>query len=106
MIDQNTKEQLKQVFGSLENNYEFVVSDANNSSSEELKSLLNSVTETSDKISISVNNSAETSFTILKNGEKLNINFRMVPGGHEFTSLILAILHADRKGKWYQTTEF
>ncbi len=38
-------------------------------------------------------------FDILKNGEKTGIRFRAVPTGHEFTSLLLAVLNADGKGK-------
>ncbi len=100
MIDQNTKEQLVQVFANLENNYEFIIKDANDTPSEELKSLLNAVAETSEKISTKTEPAEKTSFQISRNSELLNITFKMVPGGHEFTSLILAVLHADKKGKW------
>ena len=37
---------------------------------------------------------------IEKNGQALPIQFRGIPGGHEFTTLILAVLNADGKGKW------
>ena len=39
------------------------------------------------------------SFTLLKNGEDTGITFRGIPNGHEFTSLLLAVLNADGKGK-------
>ena len=35
----------------------------------------------------------------MKNGHKTGITFRGVPNGHEFTSLLLAILNLDGKGK-------
>ncbi|MBQ7349329.1 MAG: alkyl hydroperoxide reductase subunit F, partial [Bacteroides sp.] len=38
-------------------------------------------------------------FTLLKNGEETGITFRGIPNGHEFTSLLLAVLNADGKGK-------
>lgn len=38
-------------------------------------------------------------FDILKDGVPTGIRFRAVPGGHEFSSLVLAILNADQKGK-------
>lgn len=38
-------------------------------------------------------------FILLKEGEDTGITFRAVPGGHEFTSLLMAILNADGKGK-------
>lgn len=38
-------------------------------------------------------------FILLKDGAKTGIKFRGVPNGHEFTSLLLAILNSDGKGK-------
>ncbi len=38
-------------------------------------------------------------FSLLKDGEPTGIRFRGVPNGHEFTSLLLAILNSDGKGK-------
>ena len=38
-------------------------------------------------------------FHLEKNGRDLGIHFRGIPGGHEFTTLVLAILNADGKGK-------
>ena len=34
-----------------------------------------------------------------ENGEETGITFRGIPNGHEFTSLLLAVLNADGKGK-------
>ena len=39
------------------------------------------------------------SFELLKNNMPTGIAFRGIPNGHEFTSLLLAILNADGKGK-------
>ena len=38
-------------------------------------------------------------FTLLKDDVETGIKFRGIPGGHEFTSLLLAVLNADGKGK-------
>ena len=38
-------------------------------------------------------------FELLKDGAPTGMRFRGIPGGHEFTSLVLAILNADGKGK-------
>ena len=38
-------------------------------------------------------------FCLKVNGEPTGIKFRGIPGGHEFSSLLLAILNADGKGK-------
>ena len=37
--------------------------------------------------------------SFIKDGAKTGIKFRGVPNGHEFTSLLLAILNSDGKGK-------
>ena len=36
---------------------------------------------------------------MLKNGKETGVKFRGIPNGHEFTSLLLAVLNADGKGK-------
>lgn len=36
---------------------------------------------------------------LLRDGVPTGIRFRMIPGGHEFTSLLLAVMNADGKGK-------
>lgn len=38
-------------------------------------------------------------FAIVKDGHDTGITFRGIPGGHEFTSLLLALLNADGAGK-------
>ncbi len=38
-------------------------------------------------------------FSILYDGKPNGISFTGIPGGHEFSSLVLAILNSDRKGK-------
>lgn len=38
-------------------------------------------------------------FDLKKDGESTGITFRGIPNGHEFTSLLLAVLNADGKGK-------
>ena len=41
----------------------------------------------------------ELEFCLLKTGKETGVKFRGIPNGHEFTSLLLAILNADGKGK-------
>lgn len=41
----------------------------------------------------------QLSFSIICNGKETGITFRGIPGGHEFSSLLLAILNADGFGK-------
>lgn len=66
----------------------------------ELAGLLGDVASTSPKIEVVEKEDKGLSFRIERDGEMLPILFRGIPGGHEFTTLILAILNADGKGKW------
>lgn len=100
MLDQALKEQLKSIFATLEGRYIFDVRVApQHESKDELIGLLSDVADSSNKISLQVNEGEGLEFSIIKNDEKTNIKFRGVPNGHEFTSLLLAILNADGKGK-------
>ena len=65
----------------------------------ELLELLEDVAACSDHLTCAVNEGDGLEFTILKNGARTGITFRGIPNGHEFTSLLLAILNLDGKGK-------
>lgn len=102
MLDQNILDQVKRVFGSLENRYVLSVKyDSQREEAEEFISFLNDFAGTSDKLECRYEsmNTGELSFSILKEGNDTGVSFRGIPGGHEFTSLLLAILNADGKGK-------
>lgn len=100
MLDSATKEQLRTIFASLDGQYTFDITVApQHESRAELLDLLNDVASCSDHISCEVRDGEGLIFTIFKNGEKTGISFRAVPNGHEFTSLLLAILNLDGKGK-------
>ena len=100
MLDQDLKEQLKTIFASLEATYTFDVHvAAAHESREELLGLLEDVASCSDKLSLKTSEGEGLYFTLLKNEEPTGIRFRGVPNGHEFTSLLLAILNLDGKGK-------
>ncbi len=100
MLEQAIKDQLKTVFGSLKSNFTLQVNaDVNHSQKKELTELLEEVASCSDKITTEVNHGDNLSFKILKDDKPLNIIFRAVPTGHEFSSLLAAILNADGIGK-------
>ena len=100
MLDQALKEQLKSIFATLESHYTFDVKIAPaHESKDELVGLLGDVADSSNKINLLVNDGDGLAFSILKNDIDTDIKFRGVPNGHEFTSLLLAILNADGKGK-------
>lgn len=100
MIDQELKDQLKSIFAVLSAEYSFDVAvSPHHESKEELIGLLRDVADSTEKITLKVTDGEGLEFSILKNETDTNIKFRGVPNGHEFSSLILAILNADDKGK-------
>jgi len=100
MLEQTMKDQVKSVFQDLKNTYTLQVSASpSHESRKELISLLEDVASCSDKISCTISDGNDLSFSILKNGEPSSVTFRAVPTGHEFTSLLLAILNMDGIGK-------
>ncbi len=100
MLEQAIKDQLKNVFSTLKNNYTFHINVADDHSQKnEIIELLKEVASCSNKLSVKKNTGTDLSFTIQKNNEPLNIEFKAVPTGHEFSSLLAAILNADGIGK-------
>jgi len=100
MLDSSFKDQLRTIFADLKNEYTFdIYVSEQHESYKELVELLNDVASCSDKIATKLNNGKSLEFSLLKNGEDTGVKFRGVPNGHEFTSLLLAILNSDGKGK-------
>ena len=101
MLDQELIEQLKSVFEPLENEITLSYKKCSHSNQSELMEMLNSISNTHPKIKIkeSAQSSLIPQFKILKNNLETGITFTGIPGGHEFSSLIIAILNADQKGK-------
>ncbi len=100
MLDVQSLDQLKEVFASLNSKYDLSIEvSSNHDSRNELVELLTDVASCSDHISVEVKEGTSLFFEIYKDGEPSGISFRAVPNGHEFTSLLLAILNLDGKGK-------
>jgi alkyl hydroperoxide reductase subunit F len=100
MLDSALKEQVQILFAGLEANYVFDISSPpQHESRKELLELLTDMAATSDKVNCKINDGTFLGFSLLKNGETTGISFRGVPNGHEFSSLLLAILNSDGKGK-------
>lgn len=100
MLDTSLKEQLQGIFADLKGKYTFdIYVEDGHESKQELIDLLTDVASTSDKISYQLNNGEGLEFYLLKDEIKTGIKFRGIPTGHEFTSLLLAILNSDGKGK-------
>ena len=102
MLDSNILNQVTGIFANLESQYTFLTSiSQEREEAAEMTAFLNDLASTSPKLSIqSVPAYGDNlEFSILKNGEDTGIKFRGIPNGHEFTSLLLAVLNADGKGK-------
>ncbi|MDU1903447.1 MAG: alkyl hydroperoxide reductase subunit F [Dysgonomonas sp.] len=100
MLESALKQQLTTVFADLKSQYTFdIYVSEKHDSRNELVELLDDVASCSDKISAKVNDGTGLEFYLLKDGQKTGIRFRGIPNGHEFTSLLLAILNSDGKGK-------
>jgi alkyl hydroperoxide reductase subunit F len=101
MLDGSLKDQLKEHFSKLEKDISLLYDESVHENQNELIEMLTDVAETSSKIKAvsSGEKSLVPRFKILSNGEPTGISVKGIPGGHEFTSLVIAILNADGKGK-------
>jgi alkyl hydroperoxide reductase subunit F len=100
MLDSDLKEQIISIFAGLQENYILDIAvSPQHENKDELLELLDDVSASSGNITCRVKDGEGLSFSLLRNGEDTGIRFRGIPNGHEFTSLLLAILNADGKGK-------
>lgn len=101
MLDNDIKTQLTEVFSPLESSIDLVFDESHEAKQNELVEMLQDIASTSSKITAKQSGkaSATPNFRIDRNGKPTGISIRGIPGGHEFTSLILAILNSDQKGK-------
>ena len=101
MLDASILEQLKSHFANLKADFSFRLYKSEHPKQSELKEMLIQLTSTSPKISLdeAQDEVKGLRFDLNINQEASGISFRGIPGGHEFTSLILAILNGDGKGK-------
>ncbi len=100
MLDSSLKEQVRDIFSALNSSYTFDIHVADEHEKRaELIELLEDVASCSDKISCKIHEGTALVFHLLKDGKETGISFRGVPNGHEFTSLLMAVLNCDGKGK-------
>lgn len=100
MLDHALREQLLRLFEGLEASYVFdVTADPGHASRGELLELLEETAACSAKIGCRITDGQGLEFRLLRNDKDTGIHFRAVPNGHEFSSLVLAVLNADGKGK-------
>lgn len=95
MLDANLKQQLSQYLGMLREPIELVASVGDDAKSAETRELLTQIAELSDKVTASFEGDDERkpSFIIRRASDaEAWVRFAGVPLGHEFTSLVLALL--------------
>ncbi|WP_374486004.1 alkyl hydroperoxide reductase subunit F [Zoogloea sp.] len=94
MLDANIKNQLKAYLEKLQRPIEVVASLDDSAKAQELRGLLVDIAELSDKVSLREDgtHSLRPSFGVAVPGEAPRIHFAGIPMGHEFTSLVLALL--------------
>lgn len=94
MLDSTLKEQLKAYFTKISRPIALLASVDDSAKSQEMLDLLRDIETLSDSITLSVtNDDARTpSFAISRIGTDIAVRFAGLPMGHEFNSLILALL--------------
>ncbi|MDH1211188.1 alkyl hydroperoxide reductase subunit F [Pseudomonas chengduensis] len=94
MLDANLKDQLKAYLERVSLPFEIVASLDDGEKSQELLGLLNDIVSLTDKITLKTdgNDARRPSFALNRPGEDTGVVFAGIPMGHEFTSLVLALL--------------
>ncbi|OQP06283.1 alkyl hydroperoxide reductase subunit F [Geobacillus sp. 46C-IIa] len=93
MLDADIKAQLAQYLQLLENDIVLTVSAGDDNVSRDMLALVDELTAMSPKIKVEKAKLERTpSFSINRVGENTGVTFAGVPLGHEFTSLVLALL--------------
>jgi alkyl hydroperoxide reductase subunit F len=94
MLDATLQTQLKAYLERLQKPIELVASVDDSAAAQDMRTLLNQIAALSDKVSVrEVDDGERTpSFSIGEPGQPARIRFAGLPMGHEFTSLVLALL--------------
>ena len=94
MLDADLKTQLQAYLEKVTHPIELVASLDDSAASQELAGLLEDIASLSDKVSLSRtgHDARKPSFAISRVGTDVQVRFAGIPLGHEFTSLVLALL--------------
>jgi NADH-dependent peroxiredoxin subunit F len=94
MLDNDLKTQLKAYLENVVHPIDLVASLDNGDKSQELRELLQDIASLSGRISLDLNGNdpRKPSFAINRSGTDVSVRFAGIPMGHEFTSLVLALL--------------
>jgi len=98
MLDGNIKQQLQAYFERLTDHVEIVATLDDSAAAKEMRTLLEDLASLSSRLdvtwAVSDGSVRAPSFSVGRRGADARIHFAGVPMGHEFTSLVLALLHA------------
>jgi alkyl hydroperoxide reductase subunit F len=97
MLDDELIEQIKTYMERLQDKVIIRINKEAHEKREELVSMLKSIVSTSDKLELSFSDvplRSGVSFDLVVNDRPTGISFSGIPGGHEFSSLILALLQS------------
>jgi alkyl hydroperoxide reductase subunit F len=97
MLDANLKQQLASYLARVTQPVELVATLDDTDASREMRVLLGDIASLSDKVTFAeraVDGVRVPSFSVSRAGADMGIRFAGVPMGHEFTSLVLALLQA------------
>ncbi len=96
MLDANIQTQLKAYLEKLQRPIELVASLDDSAAAQEMHTLLQDIAALSDKVSLRDNGEAalRPSFSVGAIADNARISFAGIPMGHEFTSLVLALLQS------------
>lgn len=100
MLDKDTLTQVASYFSSLTKSYTLHLhTHTSHPSYDDARGMIEQLASTSDRISSAYTEVDGFRIELLTDGNPTGIHFRGIPGGHEFTSLLLAILNSDGIGK-------
>lgn len=100
MVSEDIKVQLRDYFGKLQSAVILRAAQSQHEQQNELLDMLNGISSCSERVKVilSDEHSPVPRFEILKDNKPVGVQFVGIPGGHEFSSLILAILNAGAAG--------
>ena len=94
MLDQQLRDQLQTYLGMLKHPIQLIANLNETPASNDLRELISNICSLSPQVNWKEETSNERapSFMIVKAGDKRGVRFAGLPLGHEFTSLVLALL--------------
>jgi alkyl hydroperoxide reductase subunit F len=94
MLEAQLKTQLQTYLGMLRQPIHLIASLDDSANGKDMRELLVEIAELSDKVTLdeSGQDARKPSFVIAREGETRGVRFAAIPLGHEFTSLVLALL--------------